>query len=157
MAFSNPEVYLKELAGPLLRRFQAEPDSYDLAVAVCIILYHFADVVGFVRQQTGPAIADELAEQIPYFDLIRALANAGKHVELTRHPNHSLLGLKAEHLVREIHAPNILEANRDCVSGVQSPRPSIMVVMPDGMKHDVLYLCCSVFASLEAKSEYLQV
>lgn len=49
MAFSNPQVYMDELAAPLCRRFEAEPTAYDLAISTCIILYHFADVVAHVR------------------------------------------------------------------------------------------------------------
>ncbi|WP_288757095.1 hypothetical protein [uncultured Brevundimonas sp.] len=100
MAFSNPEVYLAELAEPLCRRFEAEPASFDLAIASCIILYHYADVVAHVRAEKAPAMADEIAQVVPAFHTIRAIANAGKHVELKRHPVKALVGLRAEHLTR---------------------------------------------------------
>ena len=61
MAFSNPQVYIDELASPVCRRFEAEPSAYDLAISSCIILYHFADVVAHVRSSTPHAIAEEIA------------------------------------------------------------------------------------------------
>ena len=100
MAFSNPEVYLNELARPLCGRFKAEPASYDLAISSCIILYHFADVVAHVRGKAPHQAAAEIAEKIPEFHTIQAIANAGKHVELTRHTKSELVGLRAEHLVK---------------------------------------------------------
>jgi hypothetical protein len=157
MAFSNPKVYLEELAGPLCRRFESEPESYELAVAACIVLYHYSDVVGHVRGQAGPAMAELIASKIPEFDIIRALANAGKHVELTRHPKQELIGLRAEDLKRGRGAA-FSDGSFFSDGSTFSDHPnSIVVTTPDGRKHDVLHTCRSVFASLIADEEFFQV
>src|SRR5690606_21160931 len=69
-------------------------------ISTCIILYHFADVVAHVRSGKPHDVAEDIAAKVPAFHTIRAIANAGKHVELTRHPKSELVGLRAEHLIR---------------------------------------------------------
>lgn len=157
MAFSNPEVYLSDLAHPLCSRFEAEPTSYDLAIASCIILYHFADVVAHVREKQPHEIAAEIAETIPEFHTIRAIANAGKHVELTRHPNPELVGLRAEHLVKG-KAAAFSDGTYFSDGTTFSDMPDTVVVQtPDGNKHDVLLICTSVLKSLWAHREFFEV
>ena len=157
MAFSNPEVYLTELAQPLCRRFEAEPTSYELAIASCIILFHYADVVGHVRGSKAPTIADEIASVIPAFHTVRAIANAGKHVELTRHPVKALHGLRAEHLTRGKGAA-FSDGSFFSDGSTWSDMPETVVVeTPDGAKHDVLHLCLTVLAALIENREFQQV
>ncbi len=157
MAFSNPEVYINELARPLCLRLRAEPTSYELAISSCIILYHFADVVAYVRGVKASEIADELAAKIPDFHTIRALANAGKHVELTRHPNSELVGLRAEHLVR---GKGTALSDGTCFSEGSSSSDTldtVVVETPDGKRHDVLLLCLTVLEALSTDKELFQV
>lgn len=157
MAFSNPEVYLNELAQPLCRRFEAEPTSYELAISTCIILYHFADVVAHVRGRKAHEVADEIAAAIPAFHTVRAIANAGKHVELTRHPISALVGLRAEHLKRGKGAA-FSDGSYFSDGSTWSDMPETVVVeTPDGRKHDVLHVCRSVFTALNERGEYFQV
>lgn len=157
MAFSNPEVYISDLAEPLCRRFQAEPISYDLAIANCIILYHFADVVAYVRGAKAHEIADEIAKQIPAFHTVRAIANAGKHVELTRHPKSELVGLRAEHLIIGKSAAFSDGAYYSDGSTHSDARETVVVETPDGEKHDVLHICVSVLDALKEHREFFQV
>lgn len=157
MAFSNPEVYIEELARPLCHRFQAEPTSYELAISSCIILYHFADVVAHVRAGKPHEVADEIAAKIPAFHTIRAIANAGKHVELTRHPKSELVGLRAEHLIRGKGAAFSDGSHYSDGSTHSDARETVVVETPDGKKHDVLYVCLSVLGSLCRERELFQV
>lgn len=150
MAFSNPQIYMDELAAPLCRRFEAEPTAYDLAISTCIILYHFADVVAKVRGCRPHDMAEEIALKVPAFHTIRAVANAGKHVELTRHSKSELVGLRAEHLARRTAATCGDETSH-------SERETIVVMTPDEEEHDVLRLCLSVLAELYRQSELFQV
>jgi len=157
MAFSNPQVYLSELARPLCRRFQGDPTAYDLAISSCIILYHFADVVAHVRGKPPHEIAAEISAKIPDFHTIRALANAGKHVELTRHPKSELVGLRAEHLVKGKTAA-FDDGSYFSDGATFSDMPDTVVVeTPDGKKHDVLHTCLSVLRSLECHREFCEV
>lgn len=157
MAFSNPQVYVDELASPLCRRFEAEPNAYDLAISACIILYHFADVVAHVRSSTPHAVAEEISARIPDFHTVRAIANAGKHVELTRHPKSELVGLRAEHLVRGKGAA-FSEGSYYSDGATDSyARETVVVETPDGKKHDVLHICTSVLAALRGEPEFFQV
>lgn len=157
MAFSNPEVYITDLARPLCRRFQDEPTSYELAISSCIILYHFADVVAHVRDAKAHEVADEIAEQIPDFHTIRAIANAGKHVELTRHPKSELVGLRAEHLTRGKGAAfSDGSYFSDGTTFADMPE-TVVVETPDGRKHDVLHVCMSVLDALNGHREFFQV
>lgn len=157
MAFSNPEVYISDLAQPLCRRFQAEPTSYELAISTCIILYHFADVVAHVRDAKAHKIADEIAATIPGFHTIRAIANAGKHVELTRHPKSEFVGLRAEHLIRGKGAA-FSDGTYISDDTTFSDMPETVVVKtPDGRMHDVLHLCVSVLDGLKGSREFFQV
>nr|WP_312164032.1 hypothetical protein [Brevundimonas diminuta] len=157
MAFSNPEVYLAELAEPLCRRFEAEPTSYDLAIASCIILFHYADVVAHVRAGKAPAIADQIALAVPAFHTVRAIANAGKHVELTRHPVKALVGLRAEHLTRGKGAA-FSDSSFFSDGTTWSDMPETVVVeTPDGTKHDVLHVCLTVLTALIENREFQQV
>lgn len=157
MAFSNPQVYLDELARPLCNRFKAEPTSYELAISSCIILYHFADVVAHVRGQRPHAVADEIAAVIPGFHTIRAIANAGKHVELTKHPNVALVGLRAEHLVRGQGAAWDNGAYFSDGSTWADMPETVVVETPDGTTHDVLFVCLSVLSSLDAQPQFCHV
>lgn len=157
MAFSTPQVYMDELAEPLCRRLEVEPTAYDLAIATCIILYHFVDVVAHVRGGKAHEVADEIAEKVPDFDTVRAIANAGKHVELTHHPKSELIGLRAEHMVRGKGAAfsdgSYFADNVTC-----SDMPeSVVVETPDGRLHDVPHLCARVFKDLCAVTEFFQV
>lgn len=157
MAFSNPEVYLTELAQPLCRRFAAEPISYELAIASCIILFHYADVVAHVRSSKASVIADEIALVVPSFHTIRAIANAGKHVELTRHPVKALKGLRAEHLTRGKGAA-FSDGSFFSDGSTWSDMPETVVVeTPDGTKHDVLQVCLTVLAALIENRDFQQV
>ncbi len=157
MAFSNPQVYLSDLAQPLCLRFEAEPTSYELAISSCIILYHFADVVAHVRRSKAHVVADEIALIIPDFDTIRAIANAGKHVELTRHPKSALVGLRAEHLTRGKGAA-FSDGTHYSDGSTHSDAPETVVVgTPDGRKHDVLHVCRSVLSALRGRREYFEV
>jgi hypothetical protein len=149
MAFSNPQVYMDELAAPLCRRFEAEPTAYDLAISTCIILYHFADVVAHVRSEKPHDVAEDIAAKVPAFHTVRAIANAGKHVELTRHPKSELVGLRAEHLVRGSYY-----SDGTTHSDV---RETVVVATPDGKKHDVLHLCVSVLEALYREREFFEV
>ncbi|MDJ0643138.1 MAG: hypothetical protein QNJ15_09990 [Erythrobacter sp.] len=145
------------LAGPLLKRFQAEPESYDLAIATCIVLYHFSDVVGYVRGQNGGQMANHISKKVPEFHTIRALANAGKHVVLTHHPVSELVGLRAEDLQ---HGRGAAFSDGTFLSdgSTFSDAPKTVVVeTPDGRKHDVLHTCNSVFSSLMSVDEFFQV
>ena len=157
MAFSNPKVYVQELARPLCERFKAEPTSYELAVSSCIILYHFADVVAHVRGRQPHEAADMITEKIPDFSTIRALANAGKHVELTRHPNVDLVGLRAEHLIRGKGAAFSDGAYFSDGSTFSDMPETVVVTTPDGNKHDVLHTCLSVLEQIESTDELFQV
>ena len=157
MAFSNPEVYLAELAEPLCRRFEAEPTSYDLAIASCIILFHYADVVAHVRAGKAPAIADQIALAVPAFHTVRAIANAGKHVELTRHPVTALIGLRAEHLTKGKGAAFSDGSFFAEGSTWSDMAETIVVETPDGMKHDVLHVCTTVLAALFKNTQFHQV
>lgn len=157
MAFSNPAVYLSDLAEPLYRRFEAEPTSYELAISSCIILYHFADVVAHVRGSKAHEVADEISATVPEFHTVRAIANAGKHVELTRHPNSALVGLRAEHLTRGKGAA-FSDGTYFSDGTTWSDMPETIVVeTPDGTKHDVLHVCRSVLAALSRRREYFEV
>ena len=157
MAFSNPEVYLNELAAPLCRRFEAEPTSYDLAVATCIVIFHFADVVAHVRRRTAYDMAGEIAAVIPAFHTVRAIANAGKHVELTRHPVSKLIGLRAEHLTKSKGAA-FDDGSFFSDGSTWSDMPETIVVeTPDGAKHDVLHVCTTVLAALVENKQFHQV
>ncbi|MCW4460456.1 hypothetical protein OK349_01965 [Sphingomonas sp. BT-65] len=157
MAFSNPQVYLSDLALPLCRRFEAEPTSYELAISSCIILYHFADVVAHVRGRKAHEVADEISATIPEFHTVRAIANAGKHVELIRHPKSALVGLRAEHLTRGKGAA-FSDGSYFSDGTTWSDMPETVVVeTPDGTKHDVLHVCRSVLKSLGENPEYFQV
>lgn len=157
MAFSNPEVYINELARPLCRRFQAEPTSYELAISSCIILYHFADVVAHVRSGKPHEVADEIAAKIPAFHTIRAIANAGKHVELTRHPKSELVGLRAEHLVRGKGAAFSDGTYYSDGSTHSDALETVVVETPDGKTHDVLHVCVSVLEALCGERDLFQV
>lgn len=157
MAFSNPQVYIDELARPLCHRFQAEPTSYELAISTCIVLYHFADVVAHVRARKPHEVADEIAEKIPAFHTIRAIANAGKHVELTRHPKSELVGLRAEHLIRGKGAAFSDGTYYSDGSSHSDARETVVVETPDGQKHDVLHVCVSVLETLCGEPDLFQV
>jgi hypothetical protein len=157
MAFSNPQVYLNDLARPLCQRFEAEPTSYELAISSCIILYHFADVVAHVRSSKAHEVANEISAVIPQFDTIRAIANAGKHVELTRHPNSALVGLRAEHLTRGKGAAFSDGAYFSDGSTWSDMPETVVVETPDGRKHDVSHVCRSVLAALSERQEYFEV
>lgn len=157
MAFSNPQVYLDELAGPLCRRFETEPTAYDLAISTCIILYHFSDVVAHVRSSKPHDVAEEIAAKIPAFHTIRAIANAGKHVELERHPKSELVGLRAEHLVRGKGAAFSDGSYYSDGTTRSDARETVVVVTPDGKKHDLLHVCVSVLAALYREREFFQV
>lgn len=157
MAFSNPQVYMDELAAPLCRRFEAEPAAYDLAISTCIILYHFADVVAHVRRSKPHEVAEEIAAKVPAFHTIRAIANAGKHVELTRHPKPELVGLRAEHLVRGKGAAFGDGSSYSHGTAHSDARQTVFVATPHGKRHDVLHVCVSVIAELYRKREFFQV
>lgn len=156
MAFSNPRVYMDELAAPLCRRFEAEPTAYDLAISACVILYHFADVVAHVRGNKPHDVAEEIAAKVPAFHTVRAIANAGKHVELTRHPKSKLVGLRAEHLVREKGAAFSDGSYYSDGTTHSDARETVVVATPDGKKHDVLHICVSVLAGLYSEQEFFQ-
>ena len=157
MAFSNPQVYMDELASPLCCGFEADPSAYDLAISICIILYHFADVVAHVRSGTPHATAEEIAAKVPAFHTVRAIANAGKHVELTRHPNSELIGLRAEHLIRGRGAAFSDGTYYSEGTTHSDARETVVVETPDGKKHDVLHVCTSVLAALKGHREFFQV
>lgn len=157
MAFSNPKVYLSELAEPLCRRFEAEPTSYELAIASCIMLFHYADVVAHVRRQTPYDIAGEIAVAVPAFHTVRAIANAGKHVELTRHPVSELIGLRAEHLNRGKGAAFSDRSFYSDGTSHSDAAETIVVETPDGQKHDVLHVCRAVLGGLKANTHFQQV
>lgn len=157
MAFSNPQVYMDELAEPLCRRFEAEPTAYDLAISACIVLYHFADVVAHVRSSTAHLIAEEIAAKVSAFHTVRAIANAGKHVELTRHPNSELVGLRAEHLIRGKGAAFSDGTYYSDGTTHTEARETIVVETPDGNMHDVLRVCMSVLSALRREPEFFQV
>lgn len=156
MAFSNPEVYISELAQPLCRRFQAEPTSYELAISSCIILYHFCDVVAHARGSKPHDVAEEIASVVPEFHTVRAIANAGKHVELTRHPKADLVGLRAEHLKRGKGAA-FSDGSYFSDGSTWADMPETVVVStPDGRKHDVLNLCMRVLGGLAENPQFLR-
>lgn len=157
MAFSNPQVYMDELVAPLCRRFEAEPAAYELAISSCIILYHFADVVAHVRGSKPHDVAEKIAAKVPAFHTIRAIANAGKHVELTRHPNSELVGLRAEHLVRGQGAAFSDGSYYSDGATHSDARETVVVSTPDGKKHDVLHVCVSVLTALYKEPEFFQV
>lgn len=157
MAFSNPEVYMRDLAQPLCNRFVAEPTSYELAISSCIILYHFADVVAYVRGAKAHEVAHEIAAAVPAFHTIRAIANAGKHVELTRHPKSELVGLRAEHLNRGKGAAFSDGSYFSDGSSFSDSPETIVVETPDGKKHDVLHVCVSVLKSLMTSPQFFRV
>ncbi len=157
MAFSNPRVYVKDLARPLCERFRAEPASYELAVSSCIILYHFADVVAYVHGMKPHKAAEMIAEQIPDFSTVRALANAAKHVELTRHPNPDLVGLRAEDLKRDKGAAFSDGTYFSDGSSFSDAPETVIVTTPDGEKHDILSTCFLVLEQIESTTELFQV
>jgi len=148
---------MDELAAPLCRRFEAEPTAYELAISACIILYHFADVVAHVRGSKPHDVAEEIASKVPAFHTIRAIANAGKHVELTRHPMSELVGLRAEHLVRGKGAASSDGSYYSDGTTHFDKRETVVVATPDGQKHDVLHICVSVLAELYREPEFFQV
>ncbi len=157
MAFSNPRVYLDELALPIFKRFAAEPTSYDLAVSCSIIVYHFADVIAHVREMTAHDAATLIAETIPEFQTVRAIANAGKHVELTRHPNTELIGLRAEDLTRGSAAAFSDGSYFSDGSSFDDMPETVVVETPDGAKHDVLHTCGRVLDALQKQREFFEV
>ncbi|GHA40910.1 hypothetical protein GCM10008927_01440 [Amylibacter ulvae] len=157
MAFSNPKVYLEKLARPLLERFEKEPNSYELAVSCSIILYHYCDVVAYVRNIKPYVAAKQLTDKVSNFEIIRALANAGKHVELTHHPNKNLLGLKAQDLqIGKGAAFSDGTFFSDGTSFDDSP-DTVMVTTPDGETYDVLLICNNVLENLEKEVEFYEV
>lgn len=157
MAFSIPQVYMDELAAPLCRRFEAEPTAYDLAISTCIVLYHFADVVAHVRGRKPHDVADEIAAKVPAFHTIRAIANAGKHVELTRHPKSELVGLRAEHLIRGQGAAFSDGSYYSDGATHSDASETVVVATPDGKRHDVMHVCVSVLEALYTEREFFEV
>lgn len=157
MAFSNPQVYMDDLAAPLCRRFEAEPTAYDLAISTCIILYHFADVVAHVRSGKPHDVAEEIAAKVPAFHTIRAIANASKHVELTRHPKSELVGLRAEHLVRGKAAAFDDGSYYSDGTTHSDAGETVVVATPDGEKHDVLHVCMSVLTAISKERGFFEV
>ncbi|WP_457650310.1 hypothetical protein [Profundibacter sp.] len=157
MAFSNPKVYIDELAKPMCDRFINEPNSYELAISCSIILYHFADVVAYVKNKKPHEIADLITAKIPKFGIIRAIANAAKHVELTRHPVSTLVGLRAEHLVRG-KAAAFSDGTYFSDGTSFRDMPEVVVVeTPDRVKHDVLHTCQAVLEDLLEQQDLFQV
>lgn len=110
-----------------------------------------------MRVRTAHDVSEEIAAKVPEFHTIRAIANAGKHVELTRHPKSELVGLRAEHLVRGKGAAfsdgSYLLGN---VSWSDMP-DAVVVKTPDGRLHDVPHLCACVFKALCSDTELFQV
>jgi hypothetical protein len=157
MAFSNPRVYIGELTRPLCERFRAEPTSYELAISCCIILYHFVDVLAQVRAIQPRDAASQITKEIPDFATIRALANAGKHVELTRHPDNGLVGLRAEHLIRDKGAAFSDGSFFSDGSTFSDMKETVVVTTPDGNKHDVLHTCMSVLEKIEITEDFFHV
>jgi len=157
MAFSDPQVYMDELAAPLCRRLEAEPTAYDLAISTCIVLYHFADVVAHVRGGKPHDVAEEIAAKVPAFHTIRAIANAGKHVELTRHPKPELVGLRAEHLVRGKGAAFSDGSYYSDGATHSDACETVVVATPDGKRHDVLHVCVSVLEALYREREFFEL
>lgn len=119
--------------------------------------YHFADVVAHVRGKTAHEIAAEISDKIPEFHTIRAIANAGKHVELKRHPKSELIGLRAEHLVKGKAAAFSDGAYFGDGTTFSDMPDTVVVETPDSNMHDVLSLCFSVLRSLEKRHEFFEV
>jgi hypothetical protein len=148
LAFSVPDVYLHELAGPLLARFEAEPKAYDLAIACCIIIYHYADVVAHSEEKRISEVTKELSKRAPHFQVIGGIANSAKHVELTRHADKALIGLRAEHL--EVGKGVAFRDGSYFSDGSSfgDMADVVCVKTPDGTLHDVLFLCQETLRAL---------
>jgi hypothetical protein len=156
MAFSNPKVYFDELLEPMFRRFSDEPTSYELAISTCIIAYHFSDVVAHVRKITVKTAVEMISAKIPAFETISALANAGKHVELMRHENKALIGLRAEDLKRGKGSAFSDGTYYSDGTTHSDARETIVVVTPDDRKHDILHVCEEVVAGISRHPEFFQ-
>lgn len=128
-----------------------------MAISCCIILFHFADVVAHVRRSKPHQIAEEIAKTIPKFHTVRAIANAGKHVELTRHPKPELIGLRAEHLAKGKSAAFSDGSYFSDGTSWSDMRETVVVEMPDGTRHDVLHLCTSVLDALIGDPDFFKV
>lgn len=148
---------MSDLARPIFERFEAEPTSYDLAISCCIILYHFSDVLAHVTQSNPGDAAEKITEKVPEFETIRALANAGKHVELTRHPNSALHGLRAEHLIVGTGVSSGEATHESDVVAAEVPSETIIVTTPDENVHDVLQICRAVLEAIENESDFFKV
>ena len=82
---SEPAEYLKVVARPIFERFQAEPTAVELAVSTCIVIAHFADVLGKHSGQKDLArVRRGLVALSPSFRVIDAFCNAAKHVEIDK-------------------------------------------------------------------------
>lgn len=154
MQLADPKTYLEHIAQPLIDRFKSEPASFDLAMASCILLYHYADVVGALKQQKPHVAAAEITAVVPKFDIVRALANAIKHVELTRHPGQKLVGLRADKLqVGPGAAFTDGTFFSDGTSWTDIP-DTIVIETPDSGKQDVLFVCSFVLNELMKRKEF---
>jgi hypothetical protein len=148
MPFSQPSVYFDLLLDPALRRFDQEPDQYDLAFAACVALDNVAEL--YSRQEgigTGAA-RKKLVALVPDFAKVSAIANAFKHFELSSSHHGIYVGTRSEDAV--IDAGAAFSDGSYYSDGTSHDDAMDVVVMnlPDG-KVDVNILCNSVAAEIK--------
>ena len=136
---SEPAEYLKVVARPIFERFQAEPTAVELAVSTCIVIAHFADVLGKHSGQKDLArVRRGLVALSPSFRVIDAFCNAAKHVEIDKRHG-TLKGLRLD-VAEKGRAAAFSDGTyfSDGSSFAQHPN-TIRILAPDGRRYDLLF------------------
>ena len=148
MPFSQPSVYFNLLLDRALRRFDQEPDQYDLAFAACVALDNVAEL--YSRQEgigTGAA-RKKLVALVPDFAKVSAIANAFKHFELSSAQHGIYVGTRSEDAVIDDGAAFSDGTYYSDGTSHSDAKRVVVMNLPDG-KVDVNILCNTVAADIK--------
>jgi hypothetical protein len=148
IGLSVPNLYIKNVIEPTLRRFEAEPTSLELAFATCIFISHIADVI---KEHSGDGLAstrEKITAHDHEFAVLSAFAIAAKHVKVTDGRYADFMGLHLDDA--EIASGAAFSDGTyfsDGTSFAEHP-DTVRIQTPDGHYHDLLFCAQSVVKSL---------
>lgn len=148
---SKPKNYIEHVMSPMVRRFIDEPSAIDLAIASCIVISQIVDVLKEHGKRDQKDISNEVINVTLAFAIVRSVAEAAKHVEITYSRHGPLKGLRIDDMHLGAEAAF---TDGTYFSDGTSWSDSIDVVrieLPNGDIVNLSYLAHSVAQALEDK------
>jgi len=139
--------YLHAVVRPMLDRFLCDPTARDLALATCILTFHYCEYVGTETGLPKSDVEDYFRKLGPEFDAVHGIATAAKHTVVSNE-RLKFVGLSEGDISEGLAAAFSDGTYFSDGTTFSDSKPSTTVETQDGILFDVAHTAETLFARM---------